>query len=106
MKYWLFLILAIVFEALAALSLKTATNTNNYLYSILYAIFFAISLAVFYIASKGIPLSTAYAIWAGLGLSIVSIIGFVIFKEEISFLKIVFLLMIIIGVVGLKLISR
>ncbi|MDO7253823.1 DMT family transporter [Helicobacter cappadocius] len=106
MKYWIPLILAVIFEALAALSLKTSTNTENHLYTALYAILFIISLGMFYIASKGIPLSIGYAIWAGLGLSIVSIIGIFVFKEEISLMKIVFLLMIIIGVVGLKLVSK
>lgn len=106
MQYWIFLFCAIVFEALAALSLKLSTNTNNYFYAGTYGLFFAISLIMFYFASKGIQLSIGYAIWAGLGLSIVSLIGFFVFKEEISFLKIFFLLMIIIGVIGLKSISK
>lgn len=106
MKYWLFLAFAVVFEAMAAFSLKTSTNTENHFYTILYGVFFAVSLGMFYIASKGIPLSIGYAIWAGLGLSIVSIIGIFIFKEEVSLMKIVFLLMIIVGVIGLKLNSK
>lgn len=106
MKYWFFLAFAVIFEAMAAFSLKTSTNTENHFYTILYGVFFAVSLGMFYVASKGIPLSIGYAIWAGLGLSIVSIIGMFIFKEEISLMKIVFLLMIIVGVIGLKLISK
>lgn len=106
MKYWFFLAFAVIFEAFAAFSLKTSTHTQNHLYTILYGVFFAISLGMFYVASKGIPLSIGYAIWAGLGLSIVSMIGMFVFKEDISLAKIVFLLMIIIGVIGLKLISK
>ncbi|PAF53897.1 hypothetical protein BKH42_03965 [Helicobacter sp. 13S00482-2] len=106
MKYWIFLIFAVVFEALAAFSLKISTSTSNHFYTALYGIFFIISLGMFLIASKGIPLSIGYAIWAGLGLSIVSIIGIFVFKEELSLAKIVFLLMIILGVIGLKLISK
>ncbi|PAF42265.1 multidrug efflux SMR transporter [Helicobacter sp. 11S03491-1] len=106
MKYWILLMLAVIFEAMAALSLKISTNTQNHIYTLLYGVCFAISLGMFYLASKGIPLSIGYAIWAGLGLSIVSLIGFIIFKEEINFAKIIFLFMIIIGVIGLKFISK
>lgn len=55
---------------------------------------------------KTIDLNTAYAVWAGLGLVIVSLVGFVVFKEEISLVKILCIALIVVGVVGLKLLSK
>ena len=47
-------------------------------------------------------LSIAYVIWSGLGIVVVSIIGFFYFKETVNFAKIVCIVLVIIGVVGLR----
>ncbi|HOI39299.1 MAG TPA: SMR family transporter [Methanobacterium sp.] len=54
-------------------------------------------------ALKKFDLSFAYAIWAGLGIFGVSIIGIMYFKEPYNILKIVSLLVIVVGVIGLNL---
>ena len=56
-------------------------------------------------AIKVIELGTAYAVWSGLGLTITALIGFVVFKEQVSVAKILCLCLIIIGVVGLRYLS-
>ncbi len=87
-------------------ALKQASTTNNHFFSALFAIAFVISFVCFWNALKGIDLSIAYAIWAGAGVLLITFMGFIIYKEEISFLKIVFIAFVLIGVVGLKLISK
>lgn len=62
--------------------------------------FWALSLAF-----KSIPFTIAYAIWAGVGMALIVLVGVVWFKEPMSALKLVFLGMIAVGTVGLKLIS-
>ncbi|PAF41926.1 multidrug efflux SMR transporter [Helicobacter sp. 11S02596-1] len=106
MKYWIFLIIAVIFETMGTTSLKQSTNTGNHIYTAIFALMFVISFTFFWNALKGIDLSIAYASWAGLGLVLITLGGIFIFKEEISVLKILFLAMILIGVVGLKLISK
>lgn len=53
-------------------------------------------------AIKKIDISVAYAIWAGLGTTLISLMGWLIFKEQITPIKLFFIACIIIGVVGLK----
>ena len=57
------------------------------------------------IAFKTIPFTIAYAIWAGVGMALIVLVGVLWFKEPMSVLKLVFLGMIAVGTVGLKLIS-
>ena len=53
-------------------------------------------------AVEKIDLSIVYAIWSGLGIVVVSIIGFLYFKEAVNFVKIVCIVLVVIGVVGLR----
>ena len=57
------------------------------------------------IAFKSIPFTIAYAIWAGVGMALIVLVGVLWFKEPMSVLKLIFLGMIAVGTVGLKLIS-
>ena len=58
------------------------------------------------IAFKTIPFTIAYAIWAGVGMALIVLVGLLWFKEPMSALKLIFLGMIAVGTVGLKLISE
>ncbi|WP_347472954.1 DMT family transporter [Clostridium kluyveri] len=51
---------------------------------------------------KKIDIGVAYAIWSGLGITAIEIIGVLIFKERIDFLKIMFISLIMIGTIGLN----
>ena len=55
--------------------------------------------------AKGIHVGTAYAVWTGLGAAGTAVLGMIIFKEPRDTVRIVCLLMIILGAVGLKFIS-
>lgn len=57
-------------------------------------------------ASETIPTGTAYAVFVGLGSVGVVFSGIVFFGESVSFLKIGFIILLIVGVIGLKLVSE
>jgi multidrug transporter EmrE-like cation transporter len=54
------------------------------------------------LALRSMPLGLTYAIWVGIGIAGSNILGIVLFKESYQFLRILFTLMILCGVVGLK----
>ena len=70
--------------------------------SILVFIFYGLGFIPLIKAVEKIDLSIVYAIWSGLGIVVVSIIGFFYFKETVNFAKIVCIVLVIIGVVGLR----
>ncbi|NIZ03519.1 DMT family transporter [Thalassospira lucentensis] len=103
---WVYLIAAIGLEVIGTVSLKFSNGFTDWRFSALSLAVYGLSFWVLSLTLRVIPVSTAYAVWAGLGTAAVAIIGLVFFKEPMTALKGIFLLMIIGGVVGLKAISN
>ncbi|MBN1930283.1 MAG: hypothetical protein JW786_01575, partial [Desulfobacterales bacterium] len=62
-----------------------------------------ISFSIFIFALKYFDLSFVYALWAGIGILLVSLIGMTYFKEPVSVMKIISILVIVVGVIMLNL---
>jgi quaternary ammonium compound-resistance protein SugE len=54
---------------------------------------------------KHIPVGTAYAVWTGIGAVGTAILGIVLFSESKELVRIFFIFLIIVGIVGLKIFS-
>jgi small multidrug resistance pump len=65
--------------------------------------FYLVSLFGLSVAVSKIPVGTAYAVWSGVGTLMVAIMGVLWFKEQVTLLRSVSTLLIIIGVAGLYL---
>jgi small multidrug resistance pump len=99
---WLFLGAAIVFEVCGTTSMKLSEGLTRLLPTLLIVVCYAASFALLTLALRGISLGLAYAIWAGLGTALTVAVGVVFFKEPMGLAKVVSVLFIIVGVVGLK----
>ncbi len=100
---WLLLALAITAELCGSTCMKLSNGFTNLYASILTFVFWGISFTIFIFALKHFDLSFIYAIWAGTGIMLVSIIGMTYFKEPVNLLKIVSILVIVAGVILLNL---
>lgn len=98
---WLFLTLAIVLEVCGTTCMKLSEGFSRLIPSILIFVFYGFSFAAFTLALKRVDLSFAYAVWAGLGVLLIGTIGILYFKEPVSVLKIISMMLIVGGVVGL-----
>ncbi len=83
--------------------MKLSEGFTKIIPSILMFVFYLASLAVLTLALKKIDVSVAYAVWAGLGTALIASIGIVYFHESATLLKLISILLIIAGVVGLHL---
>lgn len=99
------LTLAIIFEVLGTTCMKLSHGFHDLLPSIGIFISYAISFASLSLCLKKMDISLAYAIWAGLGSVLITLVGIVLFQETISTFKIVCLSLIILGVIGINLSS-
>ena len=99
--HWLYLALAIALEIVGTTCMKLSDGFTRLTPSILLFVFYALSFTAFVFALKRIDVSIAYAIWAGLGILLISAIGVLYFKEPVSTLKTVSTALVIKGVVGL-----
>ncbi len=100
---YLFLALGILFEVLGTICMKFADGFTRLVPSILVFIFYSLSLVCLIFVLKKLPVSVAYAIWAGLGTALIAVIGIFWLKEPFTLVKLVSILFIVLGIVGLEL---
>ena len=100
--YWIILVIGGFFEIGFATCLKFSDNFTKLWWSIGFIITSTLSFIFLNWAIKEIPLGTAYAVWTGIGAIGITIVGIYIFKDPVSFWRIFFLFLIIVGVIGLR----
>lgn len=100
---WFLLAVAILSELGGSTCMKLSNGFSNLWASVLTFVFWGVSFSIFIFALKHFDLSYIYAIWAGIGILLVSTIGMAYFKEPVNTLKIVSILIIAVGVVLLNL---
>lgn len=81
--------------------MKLSKGFTKLVPSVMIFVFYAVSFVMLTLALKNIEVSIVYAIWAGVGISLISAIGILFFREAVSALKLVSIFLIIIGVLGL-----
>lgn len=106
MNYYYLLFLAILFEVCGTTCMKLSEGFSKLVPSIMLFVFYAISFSFFTFALKRIDVSIAYAIWSGLGTALITVIGIFWFKEPASALKLISLVVVVAGVIGLNLSDR
>lgn len=100
---WFYLILAIILEVSGTTSMKLSQGFTKILPSIAMFIFYILSLISLTLALKKVDVSVTYAVWSGLGTTLIAIIGILYFKEPSTIIKILSICLIITGVIGLNL---
>ena len=102
---WVYLITAGLFECVWAIGLKYTEGFSKPVPSVITLVAMAISFALLAHAMRSIPVGTAYAIWTGIGAVGVALIGMFFLGESKDVLRMLCLLLIVCGIVGLKLVS-
>ena len=102
---WVFLAIAGLFECGWAIGLKYTEGFSRLWPSIFTVIAMIVSFQLLSLSMKSIPVGTAYAVWTGIGAAGVALLGMVLFGESREFTRIVCLLLIVSGVIGLKVFS-
>jgi quaternary ammonium compound-resistance protein SugE len=100
---WLLLFSAGVIEVVFAISLKYNEGFTRLWPSVLTAFSGAGSFYLLTMAIKTLPIGTAYAVWTGMGAVGVAILGVILFKESADWPRLLSIVLIVVGIVGLKL---
>lgn len=103
MQSWLLLGLAIVLEVAGTTCLKLSDGLRNALPTAGLVVFYLASFAALSLAVKRMDISVAYAVWAGLGTVLITVVGVYAFDEPFNWLRAVCIGLIIVGVIGLNL---
>lgn len=102
---WILLITAGIFEGAWAIGLKYTVGFTKIVPSILTITAMVISMYLLALATKNLPLSTAYTVWVGMGVLAANLAGLVLFGESFSPAKLFLLSLLTISIIGLKIIS-
>ena len=104
MGYW-YLIIAIVAEVVATSALMHSEGFSKLLSSLIVVLGYGTSFYFLSLALQTIPIGVAYAVWGGLGIALITIIGAMLYGQKMDLPGVLGITLIISGVVVLRLFS-
>jgi small multidrug resistance pump len=102
MGNWILLFIAIAFEVGGTTSMKLSHGFTRLMPTVFMFIFYGTGITLMNLVIRRMDLSLVYAVWSGLGTAAIALIGMIWFHEPANAIRIVSILLIILGVVGLN----
>lgn len=103
MKIWMFLGIAILFEVAGTSMLKASEGFTKIAFAGGAMLAYWVSFWFLSIALVKIPVGVAYAIWSGAGICLITLIGWLVFRQSLSMMQLAFIALILVGAIGLNL---
>ncbi len=103
--HWFYLSVAIIAEVIATSALKASEGFTRVLPSVVVAIGYGVAFYFLSLTLKTLPVGIAYAVWSGLGVVLVSIVGFIFLGQSLDIAGCVGIGLIVAGVAVLNLLS-
>lgn len=100
---WVVLFCAGMFEIVWAIGLKYSYGFTRFWPSLITTVAMLISVVLLGFSMKTLPVGTAYAIWVGVGALGIAVFGIVLFGEPLNLFRVLSLMLILCGIIGLKL---
>ena len=95
---YLYLIGAILCEVTGTMLLPVSKNFTRPIISIILVLAYVLAFYLLTFALKEIPLAIAYATWAGMGVFLISVLGYFFYSEPLQWQSVIGLILIAIGV--------
>ena len=99
------LLFAIVAEVVATTALKMSDEFTQVVPSIVVVLGYGIAFYLLSLVLKSMPVGVAYAIWSGVGVALITVIGAVFFKQSLDTPAILGIVLIVAGVVLINVVS-
>jgi quaternary ammonium compound-resistance protein SugE len=99
---WFWLIVGGLFEVGFTTSLRFVDGFRNVPWTIAFLVSVAISMGLLEVASRSIPMGTAYAVWGGIGAVGTVVVGLIWFGEPASTVRVLLILTIVAAIAGLR----
>lgn len=103
---WIMLLLAGVFEIVWAIAMKYSNGFSVLVPSVTTAVTYILSAIFLALALKNLPLGVAYIMWVGFGIVGTAVLGALLFQEKLTVMQIVCIVIIMLGVAGLKMFGK
>lgn len=102
---WIYLAIAILGEIIGTTALKASEGFTRWPPSVLAVLGYGVAFYFLALVLKTIPVGVAYAIWAGVGVAAISVIGVVLFGQTLDLAAVIGIALIVAGVVVLNTLS-
>lgn len=106
MKSWLYLLVAVVAEVIGTSGLKASDGLTKLLPTLLMIVAYGIAFFFLAITIRIIPVGVAYAVWSGVGIILITLVGWLYFGQRLDAFAIFGIFLIISGVAVLYLFSK
>ncbi|MBX9867949.1 MAG: multidrug efflux SMR transporter [Burkholderiales bacterium] len=103
---WVLLFVAILAELIATSTLKASEGFSKLIPSLVCIIGYVIAFYCLSLTLRSIPVGVAYAIWAGVGIVLVTAVGCLYYKQPLDLAAVIGISLIILGVVIINIFSR
>jgi small multidrug resistance pump len=103
---WVLLTVAIVAEVIATSSLKLSDGFTRLWPSVVVVLGYRISFYFLSVTMRSMPIGVIYAIWSGLGVVLVTLVGWLVFKQHLDLPALIGISLIIAGVVIMNVWSK
>lgn len=103
---WLYLGLAIVCEVIATSALKSSNGFSRLLPSVIVVVGYSVAFYSLSLALRTLPVGVAYAIWAGVGIALIAVIGLLVYGQSLDLAAVAGIGLIVAGVLVLTLFSK
>lgn len=103
---WVWLFVAIVAEVIATTALKSAQGFTRLWPSILVVLGYGIAFYCLSEVVKSLPLALSYAIWSGVGVALIALLGWLLFGQKLDAPALLGLVLIVSGVLVINIFSK
>jgi len=106
MTTYIYLATAIVAEVVATSALKSSAGFSKLLPSIVVVAGYGTAFYFLSLTLRTMPIGIVYAVWSGVGVALISVIGWLVFKQSMDLAAIIGITLIVLGVVILNVFSK
>lgn len=99
---WVYLIIAGLLEPCWVIALGKCEKFRNIKWTIATIVLLTASMALLSLAMVDLPVGTAYAVWTGIGAIGTLIAGIILYREPVTWVRMLFIALIVIGIVGIQ----
>lgn len=103
--HWLYLAIAIVSEVIATSALKASDGFTRLTPSMVVVVGYVVAFYCLSLTLRSIPVGIVYAIWSGVGIVLISLVGWLLFGQTLSWAAMLGMAFITVGVVILNVVS-
>ncbi|MES1988831.1 MAG: SMR family transporter [Pseudomonadota bacterium] len=106
MSHWLALAIAIIAEVIGTTALKASNEFTRLIPSLIVVVGYGTAFYFMSISMRVLPVGIMYAIWSGMGIVLISVLGWLVFRQTLDTPAVIGLAFIIAGVIIINVFSK